>query len=300
MDLELYKRVVGSTSEEFAATGLDIGMLFPWQILKMNKMYELPAVEYPTLDELGESPVLRMEKFLKTLKKEMDEGLEILALLKARDYARASEPTDDNSNLVGGLDIQSFTHVLVERLLEAGIDEARINSIKKVLSKVLTDSNIADDELDRRILVMIADWLGDMQVFNRSEALKYGIPLESVLNCIMGSNFTKLGDDGRPIKDENGKFLKGPNFLPPEDHIYVTLFSYDQLNAELDAKIQEASSFIEDINTLVTPTLSSYMSNIFSESNGDSDEDDEEDEDYEEGDDDEDEDLGEGDDESLI
>lgn len=65
----------------------------------------------------------------------------------------------------------------------------------------------------------IADVLGDIIVYCLSEALKYGIPIEHVLEIIMDSNASKLGEDGLPIYDENGKFLKGPNYWKPEPHI---------------------------------------------------------------------------------
>jgi hypothetical protein len=68
-------------------------------------------------------------------------------------------------------------------------------------------------------LTEIADWLGDIVVYCRSEALKYGIPLEAVLDIIMDSNESKLGADGQPIYDEHGKFLKGPNYWKPEPKI---------------------------------------------------------------------------------
>lgn len=67
--------------------------------------------------------------------------------------------------------------------------------------------------------VAIADLLGDVIVYCRSEALKYGIPLEAVLDIIMDSNESKLGADGKPIYDDNGKFLKGPNYWKPEPKI---------------------------------------------------------------------------------
>lgn len=67
--------------------------------------------------------------------------------------------------------------------------------------------------------VAIADLLGDIIVYCRSEALKYGIPLETVLDIIMDSNESKLGADGNPIYDANGKFLKGPNYWKPEPKI---------------------------------------------------------------------------------
>lgn len=69
------------------------------------------------------------------------------------------------------------------------------------------------------VAVAIADLLGDVIVYCRSEALKYGIPLEAVLEIIMDSNASKLGADGKPIYDANGKFLKGPNYWKPEPKI---------------------------------------------------------------------------------
>ena len=73
--------------------------------------------------------------------------------------------------------------------------------------------------------IAIADLLGDVIVYCRSEALKYGIPLEEVLSIIMDSNESKLGADGKPIYDANGKFLKGPNYWKPEPKIKELLAS---------------------------------------------------------------------------
>lgn len=78
-----------------------------------------------------------------------------------------------------------------------------------------------DDPID--IAVALADLLGDIIVYCRSEALKYGLPLEEVLDIIMDSNESKLGADGKPIYDANGKFLKGPNYWRPEPRIKTLL-----------------------------------------------------------------------------
>ncbi len=75
------------------------------------------------------------------------------------------------------------------------------------------------------VLTAIADLLGDVIVYCRSEALKYGLPLEDVLDVIMDSNESKLGADGNPIYDGNGKFLKGPNYWKPEPKIKALLES---------------------------------------------------------------------------
>ncbi len=69
------------------------------------------------------------------------------------------------------------------------------------------------------IAVAMADLLGDIMVYCRSEALKYGLPLEAVLDIIMDSNESKLDRDGKPIYDANGKFLKGPDYWKPESKI---------------------------------------------------------------------------------
>lgn len=73
------------------------------------------------------------------------------------------------------------------------------------------------------IAVAIADLLGDITVYCRSEALKYGLPLEEVLDVIMDSNESKLDENGNPIYDSNGKFLKGPNYWKPESKIKALL-----------------------------------------------------------------------------
>ena len=88
-----------------------------------------------------------------------------------------------------------------------------INEIDDIVSSIEQQA----DPLD--ILVAVADLLGDVIVYCRSEALKYGIPLEEVLSIIMDSNESKLGADGKPIYDSNGKFLKGPNYWKPEPKI---------------------------------------------------------------------------------
>ncbi len=73
------------------------------------------------------------------------------------------------------------------------------------------------------IAVAVADLLGDIMVYCRSEALKYGLPLEEVLDIIMDSNESKLDASGNPIYDVNGKFLKGPNYWKPEAKIKALL-----------------------------------------------------------------------------
>lgn len=98
---------------------------------------------------------------------------------------------------------------------------AEVHEIDEIVEQIEN----GDTEID--VKVAIADLLGDVIVYCRSEALKYGLPLEEVLDIIMDSNESKLGADGKPIYDENGKFLKGPNYWRPEPKIKSLLLGYE-------------------------------------------------------------------------
>lgn len=74
-----------------------------------------------------------------------------------------------------------------------------------------------------QVLTDLADLLGDVVVYCFSEAKKYDIPLEQVLTVIMLSNASKLGSNGNPIYNEQGKFLKGPDYFRPEPLIFELL-----------------------------------------------------------------------------
>lgn len=90
--------------------------------------------------------------------------------------------------------------------------------------------------------VSLADLLGDIIVYCTSEAVKHGIPIDEVLRAIMTSQWSKLGPNGEVIKDENGKFLKGENYVPPEDTIKAIL----QLNNRIHTTSAKASGdFVE-------------------------------------------------------
>lgn len=218
LSLQEFHRVVGGLAHEFEATGLHPSQYYMWSIRRMNQMYSLPINTEPSLDNLGESPVKRMVGFLKTLRDEMDEGLEILALLMVR------EMRDDG---------ESVTPEVIAKIVQSvGIKDAtRAQKTISQIQKLLGEDRQSYSE---DVLVSLADWLGDMRVYIDSESLKYGILLSPVLACIMGSNFTKLNSEGDVIKDANGKVQKGPNFTPPEEAIRAVLFGSQNLMDEAE------------------------------------------------------------------
>ncbi len=76
---------------------------------------------------------------------------------------------------------------------------------------------------DLEMLTDLADYCGDIVVYALSEAAKWGIPIEKVLQAIMESNFSKKQADGSTLKDSSGKILKGSLFKPPEPQISAIL-----------------------------------------------------------------------------
>lgn len=99
------------------------------------------------------------------------------------------------------------------------------------ISEVAQLATIANDaETGAVARTALADLLGDLVVYCASEAVRWNIPLPQVLEIIMQSNFSKLGADGKPIKDERGKFLKGPNYWKPEPKILELLRAQNEEN----------------------------------------------------------------------
>lgn len=109
--------------------------------------------------------------------------------------------------------------------LDVGVNAAdRMVAFKDILMEEVQeiDEIIAaqkEGKSELEVLTMLADLLGDIQVYCASEMAKFGLPLDQVLAIIMQSNFSKLGADGLPIYDERGKVMKGPGYWKPEPKI---------------------------------------------------------------------------------
>lgn len=65
-------------------------------------------------------------------------------------------------------------------------------------------------------IVEVADALTDLAYVIYGMADIYGIDLNACFSEVHRSNMSKLGVDGKPILRADGKFLKGPNYSPPD------------------------------------------------------------------------------------
>ena len=61
----------------------------------------------------------------------------------------------------------------------------------------------------------IADALTDILYVTYGAGCAYGIDLDKCFKEVQRANMSKLGEDGKPIFNEKGKVMKGPNYLEP-------------------------------------------------------------------------------------
>ena len=89
------------------------------------------------------------------------------------------------------------------------INELRFNLIKEELEEL----RIA---IDTKNLVEVADALTDILYVTYGAGHAFGINLDKCFDEVQQSNMSKLGDDGKPIYNDTGKVMKGPNYFKPD------------------------------------------------------------------------------------
>ena len=61
----------------------------------------------------------------------------------------------------------------------------------------------------------IADALTDILYVTYGAGHAFGINLDKCFEEVQNSNMSKLGSDGKPIYNDQGKVMKGPNYFKP-------------------------------------------------------------------------------------
>ena len=89
------------------------------------------------------------------------------------------------------------------------INKLRLDLIKEELSE-LTDAMINKDLLE------VADALTDILYVTYGAGHAFGIDLDKCFDEVQNSNMSKLDENGKPIYNENGKVMKGPNYFKPD------------------------------------------------------------------------------------
>jgi predicted HAD superfamily Cof-like phosphohydrolase len=75
--------------------------------------------------------------------------------------------------------------------------------------------NELEDAMKTKNLTEIADALTDILYVTYGAGYAYGINLDKCFAEVQRANMSKLGKDGKPIYNENGKVMKGPSYIPP-------------------------------------------------------------------------------------
>ena len=89
------------------------------------------------------------------------------------------------------------------------INELRYNLIKEELEEF-------KQAMENKDLLEVADALTDILYVTYGAGHAFGIDLDSCFEEVQNSNMSKLGTDGKPIYNEFGKVMKGPNYFKPD------------------------------------------------------------------------------------
>ena len=71
------------------------------------------------------------------------------------------------------------------------------------------------DAISNNDIVEVADALTDILVVTYGGGLAFGIDLDKCFEEVQKSNMSKLDANGKPIYNELGKVMKGPNYTKP-------------------------------------------------------------------------------------
>ena len=72
------------------------------------------------------------------------------------------------------------------------------------------------DALEKKDIKEVADALTDILYVTYGAGHSFGIDLDKCFEEVQNSNMSKLGKDGKPIYNDKGKVMKGPNYFKPD------------------------------------------------------------------------------------
>ena len=86
--------------------------------------------------------------------------------------------------------------------------QLRFDLIKEELNEL-------EQAMKAQDLKEVADALTDILYVTYGAGCAYGIDLDKCFKEVQRANMSKLGKDGKPIYNEKGKVMKGPDYSPP-------------------------------------------------------------------------------------
>ena len=77
------------------------------------------------------------------------------------------------------------------------------------------------EAINNKDIKEVADALTDILYVTYGAGHAFGINLDKCFDEVQKSNMSKLGDDGKPIYNEQGKVMKGPKYFQPDLSKYI-------------------------------------------------------------------------------
>ncbi len=77
------------------------------------------------------------------------------------------------------------------------------------------------DAIDKRDIKEVADALTDILYVTYGAGHAFGIDLDKCFEEVQSSNMSKLDNNGKPIYNDKGKVMKGPNYFKPNLNKFV-------------------------------------------------------------------------------
>ena len=98
--------------------------------------------------------------------------------------------------------------------IEPSFSTDKINKLRFDLIREELDE--LKEALDKKDLVEVADALTDILYVTYGAGHAFGIDLDKCFDEVQKSNMSKLGKDNKPIYNEHGKVMKGPDYFKPD------------------------------------------------------------------------------------
>jgi len=89
----------------------------------------------------------------------------------------------------------------------------KINKLR--LDLIREELNELTEAMKNKDLLEVADALTDILYVTYGAGHAFGLNLDKCFEEVQNSNMSKLGEDGKPIYNEFGKVMKGPNYFKP-------------------------------------------------------------------------------------
>ena len=111
--------------------------------------------------------------------------------------------------------VKKFMETFGQEIKEkASFPDDKITSLRyDLIKEELGELKMA---MNKKDLKEVADALTDILYVTYGAGHAFGIDLDKCFEEVQNSNMSKLGSDGKPIYNDKGKVMKGPNYFKPD------------------------------------------------------------------------------------